>query len=198
MKKLLFVCVAVAASLLFTSTTKAQAVKIGYFDEQLTLSWFPGLVGKVDSVMNSYQTDSLGVEYQYRVSDYVKKDSTFKKDSATMPAKARELALKELNQSRYVLANWQTYAQQMMEQKQESLLMPYKQRMFEALKTVIAEQKYTYVLNATALSQYAQPPILDNLSIRVALKLKLPLPKDFDDAWKAATGAAAPAAAPKK
>jgi Skp family chaperone for outer membrane proteins len=201
MKKLLLVCVVVAAGLLFTNTTKAQAQKIGYFDEQLTLSWFPGLSAKYDTVMFSYQQDSLGVEYQYRVNDFKRKDSIFRKDSLTMPAKARELALKELGQMQYTLQNWQQYAEEMARNKQEQFLAPYKQKMFEALKTIIAEQKYTYVLNAQALSMYAQPwPILDNLSIRVALKLKLPLPKDYEDAWKAAIGGGAtpPSGAAKK
>jgi len=201
MKKLLLVCVVVAAGVLFTNTTKAQSQKIGYFDEQLTLSWFPGLSAKYDTVMFSYQNDSLGVEFQYRVSDFKRKDSLFKKDSATMPAKARELALKELGQMQYTLQNWQQYAEEMARNKQESFLYPYKMRMVEALKTVVAEQKYTYVLSAQALSPYAQPPILDNLSIRVAQKLKLPIPKDFEDAWKAAiAGGVTPPAggAPKK
>ncbi|MDP3666482.1 MAG: OmpH family outer membrane protein [Sediminibacterium sp.] len=191
MKKLLFVCVAFAASFLFSNNTNAQQ-KIGYFDEQLTLSLFPG-IQKIDTLLNSFQNDSLRVEYEYRVGDFTRRDSIFKKDSATMPVKARELATRELNQLKYNLINWQTYAQQMIEAKTEQLLMPYKQRMFEALKLVIAEQKYTYVLTAQALSPYAQPPLLDNLSIRVAMKLKLPLTKEIEDAWKVATGSAAPA-----
>ncbi|MDP1810694.1 MAG: OmpH family outer membrane protein [Sediminibacterium sp.] len=191
MKKLLFVCVAFAASFLFSNNTNAQQ-KIGYFDEQLTLSLFPG-IQKIDTLLNSFQNDSLRVEYEYRVGDFTRRDSIFKKDSATMPVKARELATRELNQLKYNLINWQTYAQQMIEAKTEQLLMPYKQRMFEALKLVIAEQKYTYVFNAQALSVYTQPPLLDNLSIRVAMKLKLPLTKEIEDAWKVATGSAAPA-----
>lgn len=190
MKKLLLVCVAFAACFLFTNTTKAQSQKIGYFDEQLTLSLFPG-IQKVDTLLNSYQNDSLRSEYEYRVSDFTRRDSIFKKDSATMPAKAREIAVRELNQLKYNLINWQTYAQQMVEAKTEQLLSPYKQKMFEALKTVIAEQKYTYVLNSQALSVYAQPPLLDNLSIRVAMKLKLPLTKEIEDAWRTASGAGA-------
>lgn len=199
MKKLLLGCVAFAAGILFTNPTQAQAQKIGYFDEQLTLSWFPGLVAKLDTAMNSYQTDSLGVEYNYTYADFQHRDSLFKKDSATMPAKARELAMQEINKQKYKLINWQQYSQQMSEAKQEQLLAPYKQRMFQALQEVVKEGKYTYVLNAQALSIYTQPPILDNLSIRVAQKLKLPLPKDYEDAWKAATsGSSAPTAAPKK
>ncbi len=195
MKKLLFVCVAFAAMMLISNTSSAQQ-KIGYFDEQLTLSLFPG-IQKIDTLLNSYQNDSLRVEYEYRVGDFTRRDSIFKKDSATMPAKARELAVRELNQLKYNLINWQNYAQQMVEGKTEQLLNPYKQRMFEALKIVIAEQKYTYVLTAQALSPYAQPPLLDNLSIRVAMKLKLPLTKEIEDAWKAASGAGA-ASTPKK
>jgi len=193
MKKLLFVCVAFTASLLFTKNAGAQAVKIGYFDEQQTLSLFPG-IGKVDTLMGIYRSDSLGVEYNYTYSDFQHRDSLFKKDSAAMPAKARELAVRELNQLKYKLINWQQYQQQMEEAKVEQLLTPYKIRMFDALKLVVTEQKYTLVLNASSLSPYAQPPLLDNLSIRVAQKLKLPLPKEVEDAWRAATGGgAAPA-----
>lgn len=194
MKKLLFVCVALTASLLFTKNASAQT-KIGYFDEQMTLSFFPG-INKIDTLISVYQNDSLGVEYTYRVSEFQRADSIFKKDSAAMPIKARELAMRDLNQKKYTLINWQQYYQQMSEAKLEQMLAPYKQRMFEALKTVLAEQRYTLVLNSSALSPYAQPPLLDNLSIRVAQKLKLPLPKEIDDAWKAATGGGT--AAPKK
>ena len=200
MKKLLFVCVAVAASLLFTKTSNAQALKIGYFDEQLALQFFPG-IQKIDTLMFVYQQDSIGVEYQYRVADFQRKDSIFRKDSLTMPAKARELALRELGTMRNTLVNWQQIAQQMSEAKLEQLLSPYRQRIFTALQEVIKEQKYTYVLNQQALisPQYVQPPLLDNLAIRVAMKLKLPLTKEVEDAWKAASGAggAAPAGAKK-
>lgn len=200
MKKLLFVCVAVAASVLFTSTTtNAQALKIGYFDDQELLRLFPG-IGKVDTLMAVYQQDSLGVEYNYTYADYMHRDSLFKKDSATLQPKAREMAMGELNKLKYKLMNWQQYAQQAGEYKLESLLYPYKKRIYDALQDVIKEHKYTYVLNAQALAlTYAQPPLLDNLTIRVAQKLKLPLPKEVEDAWKAASGGGtAPAGAPKK
>jgi hypothetical protein len=48
------------------------------------------------------------------------------------------------------------------------------------------------------LSPYAPPSIADNLTIRVALRLKLPVPKDIEEAFKAATGGAAKPAAPAK
>jgi outer membrane protein len=193
MKKLLFVC-AFAASLLLSNTTNAQQ-KIGYFDDQLVLSWHPGLVEKLTGLMTSYQQDSLGVDYNWTYSDFMKKDSTFKKDSATMPQRVRDLAVKEMNQLKDKLINWQEYARQMSEQKQESILYPYKMKLAEALKAVMAEGKYTMVLNQSSLTIYALPPASDNLNIKVAQKLKIPIPKEYEDAFKA-PAAGAPATTP--
>ncbi len=55
-------------------------------------------------------------------------------------------------------------------------------------KTIIAEQKYTIVLKAEVISPYGTPNLLDNVTIRVAQKLKLALPKEIEDAWKVASG----------
>ena len=199
MKKLLFVCVVLAASLLFSNSTNAQ-VKIGYFDEQSLLSLFPD-IQKVDSVINNFVKDSLNPEYAYTVQDYQRRDSLFKKDSATMPAKARELALSDLNRLGYKLANWQQYAQEMQNGKMEQSLLPYRQKMVTALQQIIADQKYTLVLKSETLSPYMEHNILDNLTIRVAMKLGLPLPQQIMDAWKQAGGtlpAPAKTAAPAK
>jgi hypothetical protein len=109
------------------------------------------------------------------------------------------MATTELNQLKYKLINWQQYQQEAMQQKQEAVLLPYRQKIAQALNEVVAEQKYNLVLKADALSPYAQPSIADNLTIRVAMKLKLALPKEVEDAFKAATGGApAKTAAPAK
>jgi len=199
MKKFLFVCVAIAAVTLFSNSASAQ-VKIGYFDEQAALSLFPG-IAKIDTLLNSYRLDSFQEEYKYTLADFQRRDSIFKKDSATMPAKARELATRELLQARYKLVNWTEYSQQMEQAKYEELIDPYRQKLYAAVQEVVAEQKYTLVLKAETISPYVRPNLLDNITIRAAQKLKLPLPKEIEDAWKAATGSstttpAKPAAKP--
>jgi Skp family chaperone for outer membrane proteins len=193
MKKLLFVCVVLAASFLSATTTNAQATKIGYFDEESVLGAIPG-IGRIDSLMQIFVNDSIGGEYTYRLGQFQLADSIFRKDSLTMPAKSRELALKELNQKRAILVNWQQYATQMRDAKLEVLLQPYRKRIVDALRQVVAEGKYTMVLSEAALSPLVEKPIADNLSIRVAMKMKLPLPKEVEDAFRAATsgGGAAP------
>ena len=46
----------------------------------------------------------------------------------------------------------------------------------------IQEQKYTYVMKSESF--VIPPPIADNLSIKVAIALKLPLPKEAQDALR--------------
>ena len=198
MKKILVVCVALGFSLLYTNSTQAQG-KIGVFDEQSVLGLMPG-IEKVDTMLNQYVTDSLSVERDYELSELKRKDSTFKKDSATMNPSLRSIMQKEIGQHFYKLQNWQHYQQQLVQQKQDLLLRPYLEKVYNALQEVVAEQKYVYVFKADAFSPYAPPPLSDNLSIKVALKMGLKLPQNVLDALKAqgvSTGNGAGAVAPK-
>ena len=200
MKKGFLVAVILFIAASFTTSATAQT-KIGYFDDQSVIALFPGIQEKLDTVLRSYAQDTLQEEYNYTLKDYQIKDSIFRRDSAELSkkAKAYEMATTDLNKLKYKLINWQQYQQSMMQQKEEGLLLPYRQKVAAALSEVVAENKYTLVLKADALSPYAQPSIADNLTIRVAIKLKLALPKDVEDAFKAATGGTAPkAAAPAK
>jgi Skp family chaperone for outer membrane proteins len=198
MKKVLFAAILLVASA-FSNSAIAQT-KIGYFDDQSVIALFPGIQEKLDTVLNSYAKDSLQDEYNYTLKDYQVKDSIYKRDSVDLSKrpKALQMATDDLNRLKYKLINWQQYQQQMMEQKQEGLLLPYRQKIAQALSEIVAEQKYNLVLKADALSPYAQPSIADNLTVRVALRLKLPVPKDIEDAFKAATGGAAKPATPAK
>jgi Skp family chaperone for outer membrane proteins len=182
----------------FTNSASAQT-KIGYFDDQSVIALFPGIQEKLDTVLQSYAKDSLQEEYNYTLKDYQVKDSIYKRDSADLAKrpKALEMATTDLNRLKYKLINWQQYQQESMQQKQEQLLLPYRQKVAAALSEVVAENKYTLVLKADALSPYAQPSIADNLTIRVAMKLKLNLPKEVEEAFRVATGGApAKSAAP--
>ncbi|MFA9205231.1 MAG: OmpH family outer membrane protein [Burkholderiaceae bacterium] len=198
MKKGLLVAVILFIAASFTTSATAQ--KIGYFDDQSVIALFPGIQEKLDTVLKSYAQDTLQEEYNYTLKDYQIKDSIFRRDSAELSKKAKafEMATTDLNKLKYKLINWQQYQQSMMQQKEEALLLPYRQKVAAALSEVVAENKYTLVLKADALSPYAQPSIADNLTIRVAIKLKLNLPKDVEEAFKAATGGATKVAAPAK
>ena len=141
--------------------------------------------------MQSYVTDTLQDEYKYTIKQLQLQDSIFRKDSADLSKrpKALELATAELNKLKVKYFNWQQYQQEAQQAKQDQLLLPYRQKIFEALKQVIDENKYTWVLNPAAVtSPYYQPPLEHNLAIRVAKKLNLPLPKEIEEAFRVATG----------
>lgn len=198
MKKGFLFAAVLLVAISFTNSANAQTVKVGYFDEQKVIALFPDLA-KIDTILQSFAKDTLQDEYNYTLKSYQVKDSIYRKDSLELSKrpKALQLSTDELNQLKYKLINWQQYQQEAMQQKQEQLLLPYRQKIFAALSEVIAENKYTWVLNESSLSPYFQHSIADNLAIRTAMKLKLPLPKEVEEAFRVATGGA-PAKAPAK
>lgn len=200
MKKGFLMAAVLFMAVSFTNDASAQT-KIGYFDDQFVLSLFPG-IQKIDTLLQSYSKDSLQEEYNWTLKQYQVQDSVNRKDSIELSKKpkALEMATTELNKLKYKLINWQQYQQEMLQQKQEALLLPYRQKIYEALSEVVKENKYTLVLRSEVLSPYVTPSLADNLAIRTAIKLKLPVPKDYMDAFNAAIGVAPAAkpAAPKK
>ena len=180
MKKCLLGCVIVAASLFINSQAQAQ-VKIGTFDEQSVLGLMPG-IQKVDTLLQKYVNDSLKPEYDYEMSELMRMDSTFKKDSATMQPGTRGIVQKEINQHKYKIVNWQQYQNQQVQQKEDELLFPYKQKVYASLEKIIKEQKYTHVFKG---DQLLVAPPSDNLVIKVALDLKLKFPKDVEEQLRA-------------
>jgi Skp family chaperone for outer membrane proteins len=200
MKKGFLFAAVLLVAISFTKSASAQSVKIGYFDEQKVIALFPGIQEKLDTVLQSYAKDTLQDEYDYTLKSYQVKDSIYRRDSLELSKrpKALQLSTDELNQLKYKLINWQQYQQEAMQQKQEQLLLPFRQKIFAALSEVISENKYTWVINESALSPYFQHSIADNLAIRTAMKLKLPLPKDVEEAFRVATGGSTPKAPAKK
>jgi Skp family chaperone for outer membrane proteins len=191
MKKLLSTATLIVA-LLFAGNNEASAQnKFGYFDLDYVVSLMPG-VSKIDTIMEAFQRDSLGAEYDFNLSELKRMDSTFKKDSATLPPRVREQQQNQMAQLFYTIQNWQQYAQQIAQAKQQQLMQPYLAKAITAFQTVVAEQKYTWVFKRDALWQ---APEADNLIIPVAKKLGLKLPQSEQPQQEAP--AKAPAAKPK-
>jgi Skp family chaperone for outer membrane proteins len=181
MKKFFVVCVAFVLSLMCISSANAQG-KIGIFDEQTVLSLIPGIQQKLDTAIGKFINDSLKPDYDYTYSEFLRKDSTFKKDSLKLTPAVRSITNNDINALKSKLVNWQQYQNQAVEQKQQEILSPYTQKIYDALIKIIQEQKYVYVMKSDAF--VIPPPIADNLSIKVAIALKLPLPKEAQDALR--------------
>lgn len=128
---------------------------------------------KIDSLLQSYYRDSVQSEYQFRLEEYVKNDSTLRADSAKMPAKLYQEKAIKVFQERYLLQNWEEYSQQMMQQKQQELVGPYVQKAMEAFRAVVKEGKYTHVFKSDV---FYEVPEADDLLPKVAQKLNIKVP----------------------
>jgi Skp family chaperone for outer membrane proteins len=198
MKKVFFLCVALAVTAVAATNTQAQAIKIGTFEEQQVLALMPG-IQKVDTLLQKFLADSLKPEYDYTLSELMTKDSTFKADSIKLQPGTRGLMQRDINQLKYKIVNWQQYQNEVLQSKQDEFLFPFKKEVYASLEKIIREQKYTHVLKNDAV--LIAPPT-DNLSIKVAIDLKLKFPKEVEDQLRAqgllpSNAPAAPKTAPK-
>jgi outer membrane protein len=196
MKKLLVAVIALTAMLLAGTEKAAAQTKMGYFDIEQVLGLMPG-ISKIDTLMQVFQTDSLGAEYDFRLSEFQRNDSTLKADSAKMPARMYQEKKSEMVQKFLVLQNWQQYSQNVLQAKQQELLNPFYNKVLTAFQQVVEEGKYAYVFKTENL--WIAPPS-DNLIPLVAKKLGLKLPVDPNAPAKSEAPATKPAAkpAPKK
>ncbi|MBS4044009.1 MAG: OmpH family outer membrane protein [Chitinophagaceae bacterium] len=200
MKKVLTLCFVFAASFLISNNLKAQQVKIGFFDEQAVLALMPG-IGKVDTLLQTYVSDSLNPRRDYILSELKRKDSTLRADSAIgkLTPQVKDIMQKEMSQDFYTIQNWQQIQQEAIQTKQDQLLLPFRQKVYGVLQDIIKDQKYTHVFKPTEVI-YAEKS--DDIALRVLAGLKIPLPKEVADAIKEAGISSTPApvkpAAPKK
>lgn len=165
------------------ASVKAQGQKSGYINMDQMLSIMPE-VGKIDTLLQKYQTDSINAEFANVVRDYNYRDSILKSpDTLKMPASVKTQHRQEMEKDAYQVQNWQQISQQAMQQKQQDLLAPVYQRIYKALNDVSKESGYGFVYREEAL--LIAPPS-DNLLPLVAKKLNIKLP----------TGAGQPAGAP--
>lgn len=175
MKKLFAIATITVALMLSGKNEVAAQTKFGYFDLDYVISLMPG-VGRIDTLLASYEQDSIGSEYQSRVFQYQRDDSTLRADSGKISAKVYQENRNKLMQSAYLLQNWQQYSQQMMQSKQQELMQPIQVKVINAYQAVVNEGKYAYVFKREALWQ---APPADNLMIPVIKKLGLRVPDEL-------------------
>jgi len=168
MKKILSVMVlAIGLSIAGNAQTK-----IGYISIDNMVRLMPE-TAKIDSVLENYQADSINPQYAQIVSLYQYKDSVYK-DSIKTPPAVRKQIEQELPTLIYQIQNWQAIVNQAMEAKQNELLAPIYNRVYDAIKQVAKEKGYTHVINKESL---LIAPDGDDMITAVANKLKVQLPK---------------------
>jgi outer membrane protein len=170
MKKIFSVAV-LAIALLVAGDTNAQT-KIGYISIDNMVRIMPQ-TSKIDSLLERYQADSINPQYAQIVSLYQYKDSVYR-DSLKTPVAVRKQIEQELPTLIYQIQNWQTIVNQAMEARQNELLAPIYNKVYDAIKLVAKEKGYTHVINKESL---LVAPDGDDMITAVAAKLKVTIPK---------------------
>lgn len=161
------------AAVIMLSAGSARAQKIGYISVDDVVRLMPDL-GKIDTLMQKYQADSINTEFASLVSDYNYRDSLLSsKDTTKMPASVKDQHRQALQQISYQVQNWQQIAQQAYQSKQQELLAPVYRKVMATVNTVAKEAGYTTVFTRDAL--IVAPPG-DDLFPLVAKKLNLKVP----------------------
>lgn len=153
-------------------SAQAQAQKSGYISVEQMISLMPEL-GRIDTLLQRYQADSVNTEFASLIQDYNYKDSLVKGDTTKIPAATLRQYRRDLEATAYQVQNWQQISQQAMQSKQQELLGPVYQRVYAAINQVAKENNYAFVYNQEAL--LVAPPG-DNLLPMVAKKLNVKLP----------------------
>ena len=181
MKKKFCVALAILASLLCIRPVHAQQVKVGVFDIDLMVQAMPGY-RQVDRMVQIYEKDSLAAEYKIYQSEYIRLDSTYKKDSALFAAgkKSKQLLDYTAEQRQKMGLNivyWQQLSQNKLNLKRNELARPLYEQVGSAYKRVLDKKKYTIVLKPQT---YEFGFRIENIFVSVAKELKLTsLPREI-------------------
>jgi Skp family chaperone for outer membrane proteins len=177
MKKVLHSIFMLTALFFGTEKVNAQTqLKIGVFDIDMMVQSMPGYK-VVDSLLQIYNTDSLGAEYTIYQSEYSRLDSTFKADSAA--GKSASILDYTSNQRKQIgmnLVYWQQIAQRKLDNKRGMLAQSLYAQVADAYKKVLDARKYNLVLKPNTYELGSQ---VENVFLFVARELKVQLPAEL-------------------
>lgn len=164
-----------AAVCTFTANNAHSQIKVGVFDIDLMVEAMPGY-HVVDSALNVYQTDSLGGEYQYYLSEYQRLDSVLKNVDTPGVKTGAVTAVKikfdndQKQQLLSTLVNWRNIAQQKYNNKKGELSQTLYRQVATSYQKIVIAKGYAVVLKP---GTYEFGPRIDNIFISVAKDLKL-------------------------
>ncbi|MDQ6608970.1 MAG: OmpH family outer membrane protein [Bacteroidota bacterium] len=161
------------AAIVTVAASNVQAQKSGYINIEQMISIMPE-IGKIDTLLQKFQADSINTEFASLIQEYNYKDSILTKtDTTKIPAAVRRQHREDLNNISYQVQNWQQISQNVMQNKQQQLLAPIYQKVMAAVSQVAKENGYAFVYKEEAL--IVAPPA-DNMLPMVAKKLNIKLP----------------------
>ncbi len=173
MKKLI-AAVVFGISIFGLTNTAISQNKIGYINTEELIGAMPE-AEKATTQLQDYQTalQQQGNDYQTELEE---KNTLFVKDSAKLSVAAKELRRTGLIELYQKVQGWREVMQQKLQEKQQELLVPIRNKALETIKAVAKENAYTYVLDQNSV--IVGPPGEDILPlVKKKLNIKEAAPK---------------------
>jgi len=148
MKKLLLL---VAAALLFNIGT-ADAQKYGHVNSGEILEVMPG-IDSLQIKLKDFQED-LQKMYESMMTEYQQKKDKFDREVGTMSSAVRQVREKELQDLATRIQEFQSNAQDDLEEKQYELAKPYQDAIQDAINKVAKANGYSYIFDTKILLYY--------------------------------------------
>jgi outer membrane protein len=142
--------------------------KIGYISTEELINAMPE-ADQANSALQDYQS-SLQQQGNDYLQELNEKDSLFVKDSSKLSPAAKELRRNDLVALYQKVQNWNQTSQQLLGEKQQTLLAPIRTKALATIKDVAKDNGYTYIFDAAAV--IVSPPG-DNILPLVKKKLGL-------------------------
>jgi len=148
MKKLIAVVVFGIAILGLTNSAFSQN-KIGYISTEELIGAMPE-AEKATGQLQDYQA-ALQQQGNDLGRELGEKDTAFTRDSAKLSPAAKELKRNDLIALYQKYQGWQQIMQQKLQEKQQELLVPIRNKAIENIKAVAKENGYTYILDQNSV-----------------------------------------------
>ena len=159
--KNLIVAVVFGISIFGLSGTAFSQAKIGYISTEELIGAMPE-AEKANTELQEYQTalQEQGASYYKELNEL---DSLFARDSAKMNKATKDLKRNDMIALYQKVQGWQQTMQQMIGEKQQSLLGPIQKKAIDNIKLVAKEAGYAYIFEAGSL--LVSPPSDDILPL---------------------------------
>ena len=148
MKKILLL---VAAVLLFSVGT-ADAQKYGHVNSSEILQVMPG-VDSLQIKLQAFQSD-LQAMYESMMNEYQTKKDKFDREVGTMSSAVRQVREKELEDLGLRIQEFQSNAQEDLEEKQYELAKPFQDAIQNAIDKVAKANGFAYIFDTKILLYY--------------------------------------------
>ena len=191
--KNLIVAVVFGISILGLTGTASSQTKIGYISTEELIGAMPE-AEKANSELQEYQA-ALQQQGQSYYTELNELDSLFARDSAKMNKATKDLKRNDMIALYQKVQSWPQTMQQMIGEKQQTLLGPIQRKAIDNIKQVAKEGGYAYIFEAGSL--LVSPPSEDILPM-VKKKMGIAEKAPAGGAGAAPKAATPPAAKPKQ